>query len=68
MREKNAVCHICCKVNCHSEGKVSKILLFNETTIKKMALLSENSGRSLPDYETQAAKMKSFSPYADNGG
>ena len=39
-----------------------------KTTIKKMALLSENSGRSLPDYETQAAKMKSFSPYADNGG
>ncbi|CAK9803358.1 Proteasome subunit beta type-1 [Anthophora plagiata] len=33
-----------------------------------MALLSENQGRSLPDYETQAAKMKSFNPYADNGG
>lgn len=33
-----------------------------------MALLNENSGRSLPDYETQAAKIKSFSPYADNGG
>ncbi|XP_017885253.1 proteasome subunit beta type-1 [Ceratina calcarata] len=29
-----------------------------------MALL----GRSLPDYETETAKMKSFSPYADNGG
>ena len=33
-----------------------------------MALLSENPGRSLPDYETEAAKMRSFSPYADNGG
>ncbi|XP_029055385.1 proteasome beta6 subunit [Osmia lignaria lignaria] len=33
-----------------------------------MTFISENPGRSLPDYETQAAKMKSFSPYADNGG
>lgn len=33
-----------------------------------MALVSENPGRSLPDYEMQGAKMKSFSPYADNGG
>ncbi|XP_076225256.1 proteasome beta6 subunit [Nomia melanderi] len=33
-----------------------------------MALLSANPNRSLPDYETEAAKMKSFSPYADNGG
>ncbi|CAK9829035.1 Proteasome subunit beta type-1 [Anthophora retusa] len=33
-----------------------------------MALLNENPGRSLPDYETQAVKMRSFNPYADNGG
>lgn len=33
-----------------------------------MSLLSENPARPLPGYETEAAKMKSFSPYADNGG
>ncbi|XP_076248157.1 proteasome beta6 subunit [Calliopsis andreniformis] len=33
-----------------------------------MALLNEIPGRSLPDYEMQGAKMRSFNPYADNGG
>ncbi|OAD53443.1 Proteasome subunit beta type-1 [Eufriesea mexicana] len=33
-----------------------------------MAFITEYPSRSLPDYETQAAKMKSFNPYADNGG
>ncbi|XP_076170407.1 proteasome beta6 subunit [Ptiloglossa arizonensis] len=33
-----------------------------------MALLSQNPGRSLPDYEKEAVKMKRFIPYADNGG
>ncbi|KAK0180874.1 hypothetical protein PV327_003209 [Microctonus hyperodae] len=33
-----------------------------------MAMMSDYTGRNLPDYQTPGAKNVSFSPYADNGG